>query len=80
MKTAVIFNDCEEIKLTVVDGDQRRFDNVFINSGRDDALEAELTELFYDADGRFKYEKLTTTQFADAVRASAFVVIAGFLP
>ena len=80
MKTAFIFDDGEGVKLVTVEGDQRRFENVFINSSFNEKLEDELTELFYGRDGVFKFEKLTTVQFADAVRAGAFVVVAGFLP
>lgn len=78
MKTAVVFADPERVLLLVVNGDWRKYDGVWVNSG-EDALEDQLTEAVYDHDtGKLKVEPIGPQGFATAIREGAPVVVCGF--
>jgi len=77
IKTAVIYNEVEELKYLVVDGDWTRFQGIYINSSEDTD---ELSELIYDEYGRYRVEFTDLQGFAAAIRDGALVVQCGFLP
>lgn len=80
MKTAIIFLDPAEgfIQYFVVDGDQTRFHDVFINlttTGKED----DLLELMYGEEGALNYEPVTIDAFRRAIwYAGAELIECGF--
>lgn len=55
MKTAVIWNEINYIRYTILDGDFRKFHDVYINSvDSDEQLMNELNSEFYTESGEYK--------------------------
>lgn len=80
MKTALIYNDTEELLYAVVDGDWSEFQGVYINDSlQDPEVCDELNaRLFYD-DGKPRIKFCHIDEFAQAIREGATVVEVGFL-
>jgi hypothetical protein len=80
MKTAVIWNELEQLRYVVIDGDWNRFQGVYINSVEEQDLQDELVKLVYDGSGKELLPFVTIDVFAEAIREGAAVVECGFLP
>lgn len=81
-KTVIIFDQCGEapIEFYVLNGDYRHLHGVYINECGDEALTEQLLKLLYDFEGR-KLQKKPRNSFPyHAVKAGAFVIVAGFMP
>lgn len=81
MKTAIIWNEIEDLKYVVVDGDYTHLHGVYINMADNDPdKERELSGLVYDEEFCFKHQPLLLDAFADAIRDGAALIECGFLP
>lgn len=81
MKTAIIWNEIEQIKYTVLDGDYRKYHMVYINStDSDEQLINELDSIFFTETGVCKVNFISIDQFADSIRNGAFLIECGFIP
>lgn len=82
MKTVLIFDQCgnEPIQFTVLDGDFKHLQGVYINDAcNDEARQQELSDLLYNTQGEYRLH-FEDTFPTDAVRNGAEVIVAGFLP
>lgn len=66
MRTAILFEEVngEGISFFVLDGDYSHLDKVYINAHNDEETEIkedELNDLFYDEEGRFRFDRDTIT-------------------
>lgn len=81
MKTAIIWNEIDKIRYTVIDGDYRKFNGMYINAIDNDLhMEEELSDLLYTKDGELLRDFITIESFADAIRDGAFLIECGFFP
>jgi len=82
MKTAIIFNEMEEIKYYVLDGDFTKFHGIYINSmDADEELVDKLASTFYDdKTGEELKEPIALSEFVAAIRDGAEVIEIGFIP
>ena len=83
MKTLIIWDEIEELpKYVLVDGDLRRYNQVYINGCEDnEELQDELSQLFYKEDGS-KTELNERLQPFDGNQLPGhdYCIICGFLP
>lgn len=78
--TAIIYSEGTDYlpKFFVVDGDQRKFNDVTINVDEDDK---ELIAFMFDPDsGEELHKPVKLDKFVEAVRAGAHVISCGFAP
>jgi len=82
MKTAIIFNDYEQLYYFVVDGDLSHLHGVIVNSvDSDPKLQDEVCNLIYDAKtGEALLSDVELAEFVKAVRDNSAVIEIGFLP
>lgn len=82
-KTVIIWDELNaDLFFFVIDGDQTKFNEVYINAVTDEEeLLDELNTLIYkdDNSGQFAHEPLDFFP-VEAVRDGAAVIVAGFLP
>jgi len=82
MKTVVIYNQVSEgLGFFIVDGDQSKFDGIYINeAGADNTLQDELSDLLLlDEEPYYKHDLLLKFPTQE-VKDGAIVIICGFLP
>jgi len=77
MKTAVIWIE-DGPQYFVANGDWTRFNDIIIGEDTGEALEDELNELIFDANGDYKIKFITLEEFAQAIRDGAQVIECGF--
>lgn len=84
MKTVIIYDQCgqDEIKFYVLDGDYTHLDGIYINNAsQSEALQDELTNLFYDPDtGQELLTPENSFPYSAISRDHAMIIVAGFLP
>lgn len=82
IKTAVIFDRCEaNIEFYVLNGDYRHLDNIYINDfDNEEELNNELDSLFYEDNGKNRQEEVSKTEFEQAIREGATMIVVGLLP
>lgn len=83
MKTAVIWNEIEQIKYFVVDGDFRKYQGVYVNmiepegflpKGKFEDIADQMIIDFEDNEFR------SIEEFSKAIRDGAYVIECGFFP
>ena len=80
MKSALIYNDTEELRYSVVDGDWSEFQGVYINDTTQDSDACDkLNAMLFDPDGTVRIEFCHIDEFAQAIRQGAVAVEVGFL-
>ena len=79
-RTALIWNEIEELKYAIVDGDLRKYSGVYINNAEQENLGNELSELIFDSKGEYKIEFSELPEIQDAVIHGAYLVECGFIP
>lgn len=80
-KSAVIWNEIEDLRYLVLDGDLSKFEGVYINStNSDEELQRQLNDTIYNEEGLHRFKFVTLNEFAEAIRAGAVAVECGFLP
>lgn len=81
MKSAIVWNEFEELKYAVVDGDWTEFQDIYINGVDDNQeLQDKLSSKVYNQDGKTIIDFCTIYDFANAIRLGAVVVECGFIP
>lgn len=85
MTSAVIWNDFEQLRFFVADGDWSKFEGVYINMHDDENLVTTLYDLVYKADGvefgdYYKVKFITIKEFEEAIKDGAIAVSCGFAP
>lgn len=84
-KTVAIWNTFDgPVKFISLNGDQRHFDQVFINDGNEEtfARQEELGGIVYnDEDGYINKDiEITKEQFIQEIQQGAFLIECGFIP
>ena len=81
MKTCIIWNEIDDLKYLVLDGDYRKYHNAYINdTNSNENLEEELTDIIFNSNGEYKVSFISIDEFAEEIKNGASLIECGFIP